>query len=132
MNWVDALRKAVLEMGDGEFSWGEHDCCQFARTYYRLMTGVDVAEGLEYDSAMAAGRIVASHGSIEAMMRSLLGDPRDGEAEAGDVVLCEVNTEGDLAAGVYNGGEVFTFDPHLGMCRKAGTCILEAWPCRSE
>jgi len=128
MTWVEALRETIKDF-EGDFSWGNLDCCQFANDYYRKMTGRDIASQFDYGSKDSALRIVARHGGMQGLFEAVLGEPSD--PEPGSIVLVSMSDEGDLmAGGVYNGHFVWTVHPEDGSCRVPGPRIVEAWECR--
>lgn len=128
MNWVQALRETILDY-DGDFSWGNLDCCQFANDYHKRVTGEDIAAKFDYGSKDGALRILARHGGLQGLFHHVLGKPSD--PEPGSVVLVLMSDEGELlAGGVYNGHFVWTVHPEEGLCRVNEARVVEAWQCQ--
>lgn len=108
MNWVQALRETVLEFDGLPPEWGKTDCCQFVNSYHEKVTGKRF--DFPYDSHTGALRIIREHGSLQALLTSLLGDPSPTHTP-GDIVLQRALE----APGVYNGFYVFCIHPDLGV-----------------
>ena len=101
-DWPERLALAVEAERQASFQWGVHDCCLFAADVVLAITGTDHAAIFRgrYDSEHGAMRLIAGHGSIEALITGLLGPAaHPSRAGRGDVVLA------DLALG-----------PTLGIC----------------
>lgn len=132
MNEIQALRETLIEF-DCKPEWGIYDCCQFVRAYIRRATGEDLGEGFEYDSPIAAARIVHEHGGMVGLLSSILGDPA-AHPHAWDVVLVDIARDAAkklLAAGIYNGVDVWTVHPEVGCVRVPSYRIQECWQCPS-
>lgn len=88
-DWPQRLDAEIERARSREFAYGAHDCCLFAADIVLAITGVDPAAHLRgYTCAIAAARIVAAHGSIEALASSLLGEPVSPKsAQRGDIVI---------------------------------------------
>jgi hypothetical protein len=92
-NWERRLVEAVDIARAKPFAWGDHDCASFAFETRRMLTeGEDVAALWRgrYTTALGAQRVMRRLGwaSIEAMGRSLLGEPRETPllAQRGDMI----------------------------------------------
>ena len=133
--WEEKLEAYVAGLMDRPFSWGDHDCCQFARNWVAICTGEDPTAGLlDYDSQEGAEEVLKAMGwrnPYEAM-RSALGVPvPPAQARRGDVVFAHLDG-GDLGtnsgAGICLGSQsVFPGETGLvtiptGQCAR-GWCI---------
>lgn len=106
-NWCSCLHETIDAARNRAFNYGTFDCALFAADCVKAMTGTDYAESLRgYQSKMDAYRIVASYGSLQSMITSLLQrEPIAVQfAQPGDVVLASA----DLGPG--ESGEV------IGIC----------------
>ncbi len=92
-DWPQRLDAYIAECGKKTFTWGEWDCCMFAADVVREMTGVDYAGVLRgaYTDREGANAVVSDHGSLQAFITSLLGEPvHPSVALRGDVVLAMI------------------------------------------
>lgn len=92
-DWPQRLDAALAASRSRRFAYGTFDCMLFAADCVQAITGVDHAADFRgYDSKVAAYRIIARYGSLEAMITSLLGrDPiHPAQARRGDVVLANI------------------------------------------
>lgn len=88
-----------------EFEYGIADCCQFAGEVIERQTGRNPCREFDYSSRAEAYEIIASYGSIEALLDAKIGpgiqgvyDPNDG-----DIGLCKTETGFELVGVVYAG-----------------------------
>lgn len=89
-DWPERLAAAVEKARTAEFRWGEHDCCLFAADVVHALTGHDYAASFRgrYDDGAGAAVLIASHGSLQALIEAVIGDPiPPSRARRGDVVL---------------------------------------------
>lgn len=127
-DWPQKLDEAIAAARTRPFAYGglngAQDCALFAADCVQAMTGIDYAAELRgYESKLAAYRIVAGYGSLEAMITDLLkrGPKHPSQAMRGDVVLAEI----ELAPG--ESGE------SIGICTGTG-CVfpkdvgVKSWP----
>lgn len=126
MTWEEALLDTAAEFRGQPPAFGTYDCCQFARSYYRRLTGRDVG-AIPYATEGEARRILARHGGLEGLIEDILGEPAD-HARPGDVVLVRLG-DGISAAGVNAGYAAFTIHPVDGLVRVDSRHILESWQC---
>jgi hypothetical protein len=118
-NWERRLVEAVDIARAKPFAWGDHDCASFAFETRTILTGGEDVAALwrgRYTTALGAQRVMRRLGwaSIEAMGRSLLGEPRETPllAQRGDIVLAETGLGfgvviGATAAGISSDGLSF-------------------------
>lgn len=102
-DWPERLDAALERARKTEFHWGEHDCCLFAADVVQAMTGHDPAAGFrgKYSDEAGAAALIAAHGSLKGLVRSVLGDPvHPSRARRGDIVLGPVPTAGGTQAGI--------------------------------
>ena len=64
-DWHNRLHDFVNIQRGIEFKWGESDCLYFAAGCVRAMTGVDVLEGIKYDSPEKALRLLAKGATVK-------------------------------------------------------------------
>lgn len=126
MNWHEALKLAVKQYESRPVMWGISDCCQFAATYWKHMTGENLAADFDYQDKLEAGRILVTYDGMEGLLEYLLGEP--GTLKPGAVVLTVVDDD-TYAPGVYTGYCVWAFHPDEGLCRFTTHDIRKAWPC---
>jgi hypothetical protein len=89
-DWPKRLAAQIEISNARRFAYGQQDCGLFPADCILAMTGVDLAAELRgYDSKIAAYRIIARHGSLEALATALVGsDPvHPSRAHRGDLVL---------------------------------------------
>ena len=120
----DALAQTIKE-----FETCNGDCAQFAARYYELLTGQNPARLYQYADLAEANAIVASEGGLESVFTKHIGVPSRLPAVPGDVVLCDISNDGSLiAAGVFNGFYVWSYEPTHGLFRTTKERIVAAWP----
>lgn len=105
-DWVAQLWQQVNDHADAPFAWGLNDCCLFAARAIDAMTDSDLELELasQYSDEETALAYIASHGSLEAAVTSHLGEPAEGRALRGDVVMCA--NDGNPCVGVCVGSTV--------------------------
>jgi hypothetical protein len=92
-DWPQRLDTVIAEKMAARFEYGVFDCMLLLADCVLAMTDVDYAKELRgYDSKVAAYRIVAHYGSLEAMITALLGRGpiHPSQAMRGDVVLAGI------------------------------------------
>lgn len=126
-NWAVALDAEITAARTRTFAYGAHDCIQFAARCVIAMTGTDHRLAFpQYESKAEALRIIAEHGSLEALLISVLGKPvAPNQAGRGDVVLVDT-PEGD-AAGISWANVVFVAIAPAGLASPPRTAIKTAW-----
>ena len=76
------------------FEYGNADCALFAAHVAKFITGTDFSESFRYQSKAEADSIIATHGGIEGLVRSILGEPSD-QLEDGDPILLKLPLVGE-------------------------------------
>lgn len=102
--WLAALDAYVGEHAEKPFAWGPHDCCTWAAGWVQQVRGADPMADLRgYDSALSAGRVLASAGGLLAAVTARMGSPITGTmAQIGDVALVR-HGQGLLSMGICIG-----------------------------
>lgn len=100
-----ALRAVVGKYADRSFAYGAFDCCQFARAAFIALRGRDPAPLFDYADESGADEIIEAHGTLEGLLRSILGEPTDGPLRICDVVLVRLPIVGEMV-GVVGGASV--------------------------
>lgn len=93
-DWHLRLDAVVEAARKREFKYGDFDCAMFAADCAQAVTGIDPAASVRgYESKTAAYRIIASYGSMEAMITSLLAQEpiHPSAARRGDFMLGTVD-----------------------------------------
>jgi hypothetical protein len=87
-NWPQLLARKVEEWRDRPFVYGSQDCLQFPAECVLAITGLDYRDRFpQYESEMAAGRILVRCGGLDGLIISVLGKPKPvAAAQRGDVV----------------------------------------------
>lgn len=126
--WEVRLFDAVEAARARPFEWGHHDCATWAFDVRRSLVGGDDLAGLwrgRYRTALGAQRVMRKLGwsDIEAMGRSLLGDPLASVlmAQRGDMLLSGADPAFGVcvgARGAFVGPDGLAFVP-LGQCLMA-------------
>ncbi|MGE3623597.1 MAG: hypothetical protein AB7H77_06990 [Bdellovibrionales bacterium] len=103
--WELKFSAFLKECAKKPFQWGQHDCAVFPAGAVYAITGFDPACTLRgaYDDRAGADRIIAKHGSVEALFTSCVGfEPHDNwkRAKRGDVVL--FMQDGAITGGVVD------------------------------
>ena len=90
-DWVAQMWLTIEDHADTPFAWGINDCCLFSARVVDAMTDGDFELDLlaAYSDEETALAYIASHGSLEAAVTSHLGEPAEGRAQRGDVVMVD-------------------------------------------
>jgi hypothetical protein len=123
------MAEAIEAARTQPFAYGSFDCCLFAADVVLAMTGVDYAASFRgYDTKTGAYRIIAEHGSLAALLTSVLGEPIEPSfAGRGDVVLADIETvEGGESAGICLGA-FCAFPKDIGFALHSRTVVKLAW-----
>lgn len=118
-DWPERLRD-VLATADRPFVWGEWDCCLFAATAVKAMTGEDFAAGFEYTDKVSALRLLKDNGGVAGIASKFLAEKSVALASRGDVV------ESDDALGICDGQWAF-FLTETGLTKRATLDCVRAW-----
>lgn len=94
------MRDILLKYSGMPFRYGA-DCCTFVAECIRFHTGKDLMQGFDYSNQTGAMRIIARHGSLSALITSILGEPYAGVNEF-DVCVVPDNNGAEAAGIVYN------------------------------
>jgi len=89
-DWPQKLHEAVEAARARPFDWSKHDCALFAADVVLAITGKDFAahDRGNYDSDVAALRLIHSRGGMVPMITAMLGEPVSVlRARRGDVVM---------------------------------------------
>lgn len=81
------------------------DCCNFAAECVESITGKNPMESIRYSGEAEALALIESYGSLEAAVRSVLGDPYDGIKD-GDITVHDVQDGQQTVGVVYLGRSV--------------------------
>lgn len=100
-----ALRATVDQFSDRPFGYGAFDCCQFARAAFTSLRGRDPAPSFDYADETSADEIIEAHGTLEGLLRSILGEPTDSPLRICDVALVKLPVVGEIV-GVVGGASV--------------------------
>ena len=105
-NWPSALVDHIDANRDRPFQWGTHDCMLWGASCVEAITGNDPAKSIRgtYDSALAAYRIIDSHGGFEETVEQWLPDASSNRihskmAQRGDLITT-TDERGRMALGV--------------------------------
>ena len=136
-DWPKRLDAAIAAARHRNFVYGglngAQDCALFAADCVQAITGVDYAAELRgYDSKVAAYRIVAAYGSLEAMIAALLKrEPvHRSQARRGDVVLAEIELgsgESGECVGICAGAKFLFPKSVVGLRSHAIDAVRLAW-----
>jgi uncharacterized protein YfaT (DUF1175 family) len=108
-DWTKRLFDVVAAHKHATFAWGKHDCCLFAARCVDAMceTNYEAALKKKYKGQRSAAKYIASFGSIEAAVKSWLGNSQKAAfTQRGDVVLFD--NEGQQALGICLGREIIS------------------------
>lgn len=135
-NWSLRLAEALEAAEKRSFAYGggpdAHDCALFAADCVQAITGTDYAAELRgYTSKFDAYRIVATYGSIEAMITALLGKEPIHPAFAGrgDVIVGIpklVEGEDGECIGICTGTHV-AYPKDAGLALLPRTTAINVW-----
>lgn len=109
-----------------EFVYGDSDCCSFVAFIANNLTGRDFSEYLTYSSEREAYDIINSHGSFEALMDSVFGEPRD--PSDGDPCMLELPIIGKIMG--IKLGETVVCVTQKGLARMPIKYLIRSWSCR--
>jgi hypothetical protein len=105
-NWPTVLIKHIEAHRQTPFAWGTHDCMLWGASCVEAITGDDPAKSIRgtYDSALAAYRIIDSHGGFEETVEQWLPDASSNRihskmAQRGDLITT-TDKRGRMALGV--------------------------------
>lgn len=118
--------KALNEWQRREFMYGDSDCCSFVAFIANKLTGRDFSEYLNYSSEREAYDIIESHGSFEALMDTVFGDPA--EPNDGDPCMLELPIIGKIM-GIKLGDTVVCVT-QKGLARMPIKYLIRSWSCR--
>jgi hypothetical protein len=119
------LSDFVASRNGEPFSYGVHDCCQFAARAVEAITGEYPAHRWQYRNEIGAYRLIHEAGGIDQLITQALGEPVHASlAGRGDVVLAEL--EAGLTAGVCVGRHC-AFPAQVGVTFRPRSAILKAW-----
>ena len=102
--WVFDIRRALNTWRRRNFQYGDSDCCSFVAHMASELTGEDYSKYITYKSEREAYDIIRSHGSFEALMDSVFGDPCD--PELGSPCMVDIPISGKLMGIKYTDGVV--------------------------
>lgn len=116
-DWPEKLADYLDDCAERPFTWGSHDCCQFAAGAVAAMTGVNPAAQFSYGTEAEAAALLEQHGGVAGLATLTLGESvHPAKAGRGDVVLA--NLSGGPSLGVLVGNE----------CAFAAARGLVFWP----
>ena len=101
-----AVRETMLDIANEPFEFGRVDCCLFAASVARRITGTDYGAAFDHTDEAGAQRYIDDAGGLEQLITKTLGcEPTEAleSLRDGDPVLVDVVGEqmiGVLAAGV--------------------------------
>jgi hypothetical protein len=90
--WRSALDRVVKAAAGKPFTWGVHDCCQFAADCIQAVTGRDRRTLFpNYTDEAGAAAIREQFGGMRGLLSHALGEPVSWElAMTGDIVLIDM------------------------------------------
>lgn len=126
MTREEAVRSVTKAFGDRPFSWGALDCCQLARAVYKAYRGSDPAIGLDYSSEEEAESIIASHGGLDGLIGSILGDSIEpNAASTADILLLNLPKVGEIIGVKVPGGALVPLK--VGLFKAPMNYALKGW-----
>jgi hypothetical protein len=130
-DWPTLLAAHLTSVTLLPFAWVHNDCCTFAAGAVQAITGNDAMAALrgKYTCQAGAARLIATAGSLQALVSQYLGAPLDAPALAqrGDVVLFEMTDPcGPQALGICVGAQIAAPGPH-GMVLLPSNAAVAAW-----
>ena len=118
--------KALNDWQRREFIYGDSDCCSFVAFIANKLTGRDFSEYLTYSSEREAYDIIDAHGSFEALMDTVFGEPQ--EPNDGDPCMLELPIIGKVM-GIKLGDSVVCVTKK-GLARVSTKYVIRSWKCR--
>ena len=101
MNRRALTLRAFSSWNTGQFTYGSKDCCQFAAHVAEVITGHNYVAQFAYASKAEADQLITPHGSLDGLVRPVLGEP-SADLQDGDPVLVDMPIMGQ-AMGVKLG-----------------------------
>lgn len=91
-DWSERLQIYLDRVRDEPFQWGTHDCIHFTVTAVKVMTGVDLLEGISgaYSSKLEAAQWLRDNGfgTLKGVLTAHFGEPvHPALAGRGDIIL---------------------------------------------
>ena len=124
-DWPERLADFMDSVRDEPFSWGEHDCCQFAAKAVEAITGENPAARWVYDSSQGAKELLDANGGVEGLVTQALGAPvHPSRMQRGDVVLADLDN--GPTAGVCTGNAI-AFPASVGVLFLQRSLARLAW-----
>lgn len=118
--------KALNDWQRREFVYGDSDCCSFVAFIANKLTGRDFSEFLTYSSEREAYDMIDEHGSFEALIDRVFGEPA--EPNDGDPCMLELPIIGKVM-GIKLGDTVVCVTKK-GLTRMPTKYIIRSWTCR--
>jgi hypothetical protein len=88
------VKQALNSWKRRDFNYGDADCCSFVAHVASELTGRDYRQYITYSSEREAYDLIESHGSFEALIDSVFGEPA--EASDGDPVMLNLPIVGKM------------------------------------
>lgn len=117
------LKQALNSWERRAFNYGDADCCSFVAHIASELTGRDYRQYITYSSEREAYDIIESHGSFEALMDSVFGEPA--EASDGDPVMLRLPIVGKMMGIKYEGTAICI--TKFGFSRMPEKYIIRSW-----
>lgn len=122
-----ALRRFIACRENAPFAWGKdaNDCASFARAAVIAQTGKDPLKAVTWTTARGAARVIAGHGSIEAVADKALRRIPVSRAMRGDVAAVRDEKHGVSLAIVD--GDMLVGPGERGNLRLPRSAMIAAW-----
>lgn len=110
-DWSSRLFDVIEAHRTRAFEWGKNDCCLFVARCIDAMTDSQLESSLasRYSDEVSALQFIRDSGGLQSAVSSYLGEPAQGRATRGDVVLID-GGQGD-AVGVSLGSKTIAMGP---------------------
>jgi hypothetical protein len=118
--------KALNDWQRREFVYGDSDCCSFVAFIANKLTGRDFSEFLTYSSEREAYDMIEAHGSFEALIDRVFGEPA--EPNDGDPCMLELPIIGKVMGIKF--GDTVVCVTKKGLTRMPTKYIIRSWTCR--
>lgn len=111
-----------------DFNYGDSDCCAFVAFISDKLTGLDYSRYITYSSEREAYDIIEAHGSFEALMDSVFGEPQ--EPSDGDPCMLELPIIGKIMGIKF--GESVVCVTKKGLARMPIKYLIRSWSCHKQ
>lgn len=101
----ELVSEYLREQAQIAFAWGSDDCVHFAGGLVLKLTGKNPLAGYSYSTEAEAKAIIATAGSLRALVTRELGEPKpvtSFDVDAGSIVLTTYGSIGEIV-GIFDG-----------------------------